>query len=130
MAIFRSGLSEPADAPALVTPEKGEQFLLRALACVEDYSKALVIACNSLENELRTRLDVSADTAKQALRNQAQMLGEIQEVCDSEFAQFEALLQSVESLVGDLSRVDQLYDDVMKLSDVVSTLEDHLRSKC
>lgn len=120
-------LAARGSSPALVTPEKGEAFLLRALADVEDYAKLLVISSTSIENDLRARLEKSADIAKLALTNHSQMLSEVREICRNEIAAFDALVDAVEAMSSEFSRIDQLYEDVMKLSDMVSNLEHQLR---
>lgn len=132
MAIFRSGLAgglirEQAEAPLISTPEQGESYLLKALAHIEDYSKLLVASTNSVENELRERMTKAANVASIALTNQSKIIGDFERICNNELSEFRDFLESVEELEKGLLQVDQLYEDVMKLSDVISALEDQCK---
>lgn len=132
MAIFRSGLAgglirEQPDAPLISTPEQGESYLLKALGCIEDYSKVLVASTNSLQNELHERLTKAANVAIIALTNQAKILEDFERVTSRDLSEFKEFLESVGELEKGLLQVDQLYEDVMKLSDVISALEDQCK---
>lgn len=129
MAIFRSGLAgglirEQPEAPLISTPEQGESYLLKALGCIEDYSKLLVASTNSLQNELRERLTKAADVASIALTNQARILEDFERITNRDLAEFREFLGSIEEIEKGLLQVDRLYEDVMKLSDVLTALED------
>ena len=108
------------------TPEAGESLLLRALSCIEDYSKSLIVASNSIENNLKENLSKAAEIVQLSLDNHISVLSEFNTVCDRRIEEFDSLIEAVELICKDLSKVDQLYEDVMKLSDIVSALQDQI----
>lgn len=135
MAIYRVGGYATAltrdipEEPTINTPEKGEPLLLKALADIEDYSKSLVIAHDQIISELRTKLDKMGDISCHALQQNTKITAEFQALVKQESSELDKIADSVEEIVAQLSSVDDLYSNVCKLSDLLTSLEQYAKEK-
>lgn len=129
MAIYRIGGYAPSliqDAPAepaINSPEAGEPTLLKALQNIEDYSKTLVISHAQLTDELKNRTRKASEISALATANLSKMISNFQDVTTEEIQSFDQFLDDLDSLTQDFSSVDELYNDVLHLSDLLTSIE-------
>ena len=135
MAIYRMGgyatslIRETPEEPLINTPEKGEPLILQALANIEDYSKQLVIAHKEMLSKIGEKLENAGKIACKAMEQQHKITGEFSNATALEISQFEKLVSSVEAAVEELNCVDDFYDDVCRLSDLLTSLEQYIAQK-
>ena len=129
MAIYRAGgyavglIQEPLSEPKINTPEAGESLLLKSLQNLEDYSKTLVITHSQMTTELKKRVKKAAEISLLATNNLEKMINEFQGITQQEFSQFDQILDELEDIAQSLSCVDELYNDVLQLSDILTSIE-------
>ena len=129
MAIYRIGGYAPGiirdvpEEPPINTPEKGEPMLLKALGYIEDYSKNLVLQHDQMLQNISKKLNAAGKIACDALDQQNKVTGEFANASALEISKFDKLVSDVEAVVNELSCIDDLYDDVCRLSDLLSSLE-------
>lgn len=135
MAIYRmSGYTtaitrDVVEEPKINTPEKGEPLLLKALADIEDYSKYLVLAHQELLSKISNKLNSAGDIASLALQQNTKIASEFASIAKQEGDQLDKIATAVEEIVNELSSVDDLYTNVCKLSDLLSSLEQIAKTK-
>ena len=129
MAIYRIGgyapglIQEAPPEPLIKTPEEGETVLLKSLQNIEDYSKTLVIAHSQMTNELKKKVEKAADISLLATNNISKMIENFQGITEQEITQFDQVLNELEDIAQSLSCVDLLYNDVLQLSDILTSIE-------
>ena len=135
MAIYRMGgyatsiVREIPEEPTINTPEKGEAMLLQALANIEDYSKQLVIAHQEMLQKIGSKLEAAGKIACDALDQHKKITGEFANASALEIMNFEKLVSNVEAVADELSCVGDLYDDVCRLSDLLTSVEQYAAQK-
>lgn len=129
MAIYRSSefcralVRDELDVPPISTPEQGEAALREAVEHLARYSGELVESHYALTANIRVRVARASEIALQALREQERMLETFRGVAAERTEHFAQLVDSCGALLSDLSAVDQLYDDVAELSELLTAVE-------
>ena len=129
MAIYRIGgytgslVREQPEIPQINTPEKGEPLLLKSLGQIEDYSRSLVLAHDQLINEIKNRLEKIGNISIQSQNENIKILNEFNYLINQEIRDFDKIINETEELSKELVLVDQLYSDVNRLSDLLTSLE-------
>ncbi|OHT17135.1 hypothetical protein TRFO_12664 [Tritrichomonas foetus] len=98
---------------------------MEALAFIEDYAKNLTVASNRLSLELKNCVEKSSDIAIQALTQNREILEKFNSAAQKEIDQFDKLMTSVDFMSQSFQEIDQLYSDVLRLSDILTSLEQY-----
>ena len=114
---------EQPEIPQINTPEKGEPLLLKSLGQIEDYSRSLVLAHDQLINEIKNRLEKIGNISIQSQNENIKILNEFNYLINQEIRDFDKIINETEELSKELVLVDQLYSDVNRLSDLLTSLE-------
>ena len=134
MAIFRSSgyaadlVDEMQEIPKIDTPEKGEPNILDALNCVENYARNLIISSNRLTLELKNRVENAGEIALSSLKQNERKIEEFNQNVSKEFESFDKFLVSLDVLFSSFDEIDKLYNDVLYLSDLLTSLEQYVSS--
>lgn len=129
MAIYRCGgytgnlVREEIEVPEISSPSKGEPLLLKTLEAIEEYSKTLIVTSNRLTTELHSKAEQAASVASKALEVHQERIDSFKSIAQDQMTQLDQVISNVEHICGNLSYVDQLYNDVCQLSDFLTTLE-------
>ena len=105
-----------------------KRYMLSKLA-KNCYSRQLVIAHQEMINKLGDKLNKAGKIACDAIEQQQKVTGEFANASALEVLQYEKLVSNVESVLSELSCVNELYDDVCRLSDLLSSLEQYAAQK-
>ena len=134
MAIFRSSgyaadlVDEMQEIPKIDTPEKGEPNILDALNCIENYARNLIISSNRLTLELKNRVKNAGEIALSSLKQNERKIEEFNQNVSKEFESFDKFLVSLDVLFSSFDEIDKLYNDVLYLSDLLTSLEQYVSS--
>ena len=129
MAIYRIGgyapglIRDAEEEPKINSPDSGEPLLLKSLEELEEYSRYLVLRTNTVTEQLKQKMLDSSKISLSALESLHTILNEFSQNSREEIAKFDQLVSTAESIGAELSCIDDIYKDVLQLSDMLSSLE-------
>ena len=109
-----------------ISPTEHEQFL-HVVNSIEEYSRSLVKNFESTTHQIHEKLEANGGAAIQALTRLMQSKEALEKMVNENADVLEQIMADVDSVVKQFDGLDQLHNELLLLSDLLTTVEEMVK---
>jgi hypothetical protein len=121
-------MADPIPSPSEANPKDKDQ-LIAIISELEKYSQSLVKNFDATTTQIQKALADRGAIAAQAVELLASSQAEVDSILNGSFAQLEGIITAVESLLPEFEGLEAINDELVLLSDILTTVEEAVHSR-
>ena len=109
-----------------ISPQEDSQFM-KVISSLEEYSQSLVANFEGTTKKIRDRLNDGGSTALQALIKLAESKDTMEKMAKESFDELQNIIADVEAIVKEFDGLDGIQNEILLLSDLLTTVEEAVK---